>query len=224
MRGRGRGEDLIPYPINLNLKGARCLVVGGGKVAERKVDGLIYCSARVTVVSPTLTPKLERYAKKGKLVHFARAYKPEDLEGNLLVFAATDDHCINEQIAREARESGILVNSSSGTHHSTFSCPSVLRREDIVITVSTSGKAPWVAKKVIEEIDRWLGEEYLLMAKIIGEVRRLYPVGHPKRRVAIRDLIGSRLIELLREGKFDRADEELTKTLGLTLKDLGVEV
>jgi precorrin-2 dehydrogenase/sirohydrochlorin ferrochelatase len=193
-------------------------------VAERKVEGLLHCSACVTVVSPTLTPKLERYAIRGELVHFARAYKTEDLEGNLLVFAATNDSSTNNQIVHEARKRGILVNSASSAQLSTFSCPSVLRRGDIVITASTSGKAPWVAKKVKEEIDKSLGVEYELMANIIGEVRRLYPPGHSKRRDAIRRITRSRLLELLREGEFDRAEEELAKTTGLTLKDLGIRV
>jgi siroheme synthase, N-terminal domain len=106
------------YPLNLDLRKKKCIVVGGGRVAERKVLGLIECKADVTVISPTLTPKLQQLSDKGKISYIQRSYKSGDLElperdrsgGAHLVIASTDNHKVNREIAEEAKELGILVN------------------------------------------------------------------------------------------------------------------
>jgi precorrin-2 dehydrogenase / sirohydrochlorin ferrochelatase len=132
------------YPLVLDLKGRRCVVVGGGTVAERKVDGLLAAAAEVTVVSPKLSDKLEARAARG------------DLAGAALAFVATGDTRLAAAIAREGRSQGVWVNAADDPEHCDFFLPSVLRRGPLLVAVATGGGSPALARAVREEIERLL--------------------------------------------------------------------
>ena len=120
------GPVSVPYPIFLDLVDRPCLVVGGGPVAETKVRGLLAAGARVTVVSPTLTPALAALAAEGHLTHQAREYAPGDLAGAALAFAATGDRAVSRAIRSEGRARGVWVNAADDAEHCDFLLPAVL--------------------------------------------------------------------------------------------------
>jgi siroheme synthase-like protein len=160
------------YPIYLDLADRPCVVIGGGSVAERKVQGLLAAGAAVTVVAPTLTHGLEALAAGGRICHVAREYARGDLDGHRLAFAATDDGAVNAAVAREGGERGVWVNAADDPVHCDFILPAVLRRGPLVVAVATGGASPAVAALVRDELDRRLGPEYALLGEVAAEVRR----------------------------------------------------
>ncbi len=160
------------YPIFLNLAGRRCLVVGGGPVAERKIDGLVRAGAGVTVVSPALTPALERLAQEKKIAHEKRNYHSGDLSGYQLVFSATDSSDLNRAICAEARERGVWINTADDPAHCDFILPSVLRRGELAVAVATGGASPALSRAIREELEGDFTEDYAILSEIVAEVRR----------------------------------------------------
>ena len=134
------------YPIFLNIRGKRCVVVGGGPVALRKVNILLEHEANVEVISPELCPELSQLAKSRAIQVLQRNYNGGDLQGVFIAIAATDDGEINNKVAEEARAKGVLVNVVDDLEHSDFIVPSQFRRGDIAIAVSTAGKSPALAR------------------------------------------------------------------------------
>jgi len=130
------------YPINLNIKGKRCVVIGGGRVAERKVKNLLHCGARVRVVSPDLTKQLSKWVSQGRIDYIQREYQTSHLKRAFLVYAATSNRKVNAEIARDAAEQRLLVNVADAARESTFILPAVLRKRGVSIAVSTNGLSP----------------------------------------------------------------------------------
>ena len=205
------------YPVNLNLNQKKCLVVGGGKVAERKVKSLLRCGARVFVVSPTLSAWLEEAVKEGKVTAVRRNYTTTDLENTFLVIGATDDHEINDKVAEECSERNILVNIVDQTAKCNFIVPAVIRQGSLSISVSTAGKSPMLARRVREEMEQFFGPEYSefldLMANIREHVMKNVP-GEEQRRDIYHRLVYSDIIELLRDGQHEKVKERITHVLG----------
>lgn len=160
------------YPIALDLRGRRVLVVGGGLVAERKVQGLLAAGAAVTVVSPTLTDGLMTLVSEDRVRHAAHAWHPFDLSGFTLVFAATDDRAVNALVAGEGRRQGVWVNAADDPSHCDFILPAVVRRGDLVVAVTTGGRSPTLARLVREELETYLSDDYAALIEVVGEVRR----------------------------------------------------
>ncbi len=159
------------YPVFLDITGRNCIVVGGGKVALRKVRVLLEHGAQVRVVSSVLCTELSHLAEEGVIRAALRDYKPDDLKGTFIAVAATSENEINEEVAREARKKGILVNVVDDPKHSDFIVPSYLRREDVVIAVSTGGRSPALARKIRTELEKRFGTEYATLAQLLDEVR-----------------------------------------------------
>jgi precorrin-2 dehydrogenase / sirohydrochlorin ferrochelatase len=159
------------YPLCLDISGKRCVVVGGGSVAERKVRRLLACSASVEVVAMTLTHDLADWKGEGKIVHLAVEYKDSCLAGASLVIGATDNRTVNGRIAQDARARGIPVNIVDDPTRCDFILPSVVERGDLLIAVSTGGKSPALARKLREELEEAYGPEYAVLIKILGELR-----------------------------------------------------
>jgi siroheme synthase-like protein len=159
------------YPILLNIQGKRCLVVGGGEVALRKVQTLLEHSVTIEIVSPAFCPELNQLVKEGAVRSIQRDYKTEDLNNALLVIAATDDTKVNAKVAADARKKGILVNVVDKPDISDFIVPSYFRRGDVIVAVSTSGKSPALSRKIRIELERSLKAEYARLAVIANEVR-----------------------------------------------------
>jgi precorrin-2 dehydrogenase/sirohydrochlorin ferrochelatase len=149
-------ENAVLYPIFMDVSGSRCVVVGGGGVASRKVRGLLESGARVVVVSPEVSPEIE--AMDVTVEH--RSYKPGDLAGAALAFAATDRREVNAAVAREAKENGIPVNVVDRPAEGDFALPSVLRRGGLQVAVSTGGASPTLARKIRAAMEPSFGAEW----------------------------------------------------------------
>jgi precorrin-2 dehydrogenase/sirohydrochlorin ferrochelatase len=144
------------YPINLNIKGRLCVVIGGGRVAERKVKNLLRCGGRVKVVSPDLTVLLSKWVSQGKMDYARSEYRTSHLKGAFLVYAATSDRKVNAEIARDAARRRLLVNVADSTAESTFILPAVLRKREISIAVSTNGLSPAKSVRIRDRIKEFI--------------------------------------------------------------------
>ena len=141
------------YPVFLDLSARSCVVIGGGPIAEGKIQMLLECGANITMISPTVTSKIRDLAKTGTIQLEEREYKEGDLNQAYLVIAATDDNNVNQTIAREAEQQNLLLNVADVTHLCNFIAPAVVRRGDVTVAISTSGTSPALARKLREEIE-----------------------------------------------------------------------
>ena len=196
------------FPVNLNLRDRKCLVVGGGRVAERKVKSLLQCGAEIWVVSPELTGELEKLAVERAINFISRHYAAEDLEGCFLVISAADDREVNSRVADDCFARNTPVNVVDDPARCSFTVPSVLRRGSLGIAVSTEGKSPLLARKVREELENLFGSEYAEFLELMGEVRsrviKDVPNGETRRRI-FECLINSDILELIKKSKELRA-------------------
>ena len=142
------------YPIFLKLKNKACLVIGGGDVAFRKTANLVKSGALVSVIAPEITDKFNRFIKNKKIRHINRKYINGDLKDYYLVIAATNSSKINKEIYEESLKENILINCVDDPENSSFYVPSVAKEGDLQIAISTSGKAPLLAKKIREIIEK----------------------------------------------------------------------
>ena len=159
------------YPVFLNIRGKRCVVVGGGQVALRKVSALLEHGAKVEVISPALCPELAQLADDGEITALCREYGRGDLKGAFVAIAATDDSETNLKVAEEARLNAVLVNVVDDAKNSNFILPSYVRRGDVTIAVSTAGKSPALARKIRTRLEKDFGDEYASLALLLDEVR-----------------------------------------------------
>ena len=160
------------YPVMLDLAGRLCLVVGGGPVAERKIDGLLAADARVTVVSPSLTPALLALAAEARLHWRPREYLAGDAAGFALVMVAASDASVSEAIAAECRTRGVWINCADDPARCDFILPAVFRRGALTVAVSTGGVSPTMARLVREELEARLPDDLALLTDVMGDVRR----------------------------------------------------
>jgi precorrin-2 dehydrogenase / sirohydrochlorin ferrochelatase len=173
------------YPIFLDLRGRRCVVVGGGRVAERKVRTLLRAGARVHVISPDVTRRLAQLAAQKKINLTRRRYRPTDLDATAsartagasrarltLVFAATDNPETQKAVCRDAEHFGVMVNSADGAPDSDFIVPASFAQGDLQVAVSTSGASPALARQLRRQLQRTLGREYRAYLRFLRDVRR----------------------------------------------------
>jgi len=160
------------YPVFLDLKGKRCMVVGGGSVAERKVRTLLECQASITVISAKLSTGLQQLAEEGTIQVIRRNYRDGDLDDAFLVIAATDDATVNAAVADQGGKQPTLINVVDDPKASIFIVPSVVRRGDITIAIGTAGKSPALARKIRTNLEAALPPEYASLASIVSEVRQ----------------------------------------------------
>jgi precorrin-2 dehydrogenase/sirohydrochlorin ferrochelatase len=161
----------VYYPAFLDLRGRRCLVVGGGAVAERKVGALLDAGARVVIVSPTLTTSLGALAAERDLEHRARRFRRHDTRGCALVVAATGVVTVDDAVVAAARRAHALVNVVDRRAACDFILPSVLRRGDLQIAVSTGGKSPALAREIRRRLEAEIGDDYGELVARVGRVR-----------------------------------------------------
>ena len=159
------------YPIFLDISGKKCVVVGGGQVAWRKVKSLLDDNAVVDVISPVVCAEIQTLADSGKIGLRQKAYQTGDLKGAVLAIAATDEAETNLGVSAEARQNSILVNVVDDAAKSDFILPSILQRGDLTIAVSTAGKSPALARKIRTRLESEFGPEYSDLALMINEVR-----------------------------------------------------
>jgi precorrin-2 dehydrogenase/sirohydrochlorin ferrochelatase len=161
-----------PYAAFLRLAGRRCVVVGGGAVAERKVGTLVDCGANVVVIAPTATDRIVQAASERRLVLARRPYRAGDLDGAFLAVAATDERAVNAQVVAYARALGILVNSVDEREPGDLIVPATVQRGDVVVAVSTGGRSPSFARYLREELEAWLTPERVELFELLADVRR----------------------------------------------------
>jgi precorrin-2 dehydrogenase len=205
------------YPIHLDIQNTNCLVVGGGGVGTRKVFTLLNCGAKVTVVSPDISEQLRELAVSPSLTLKQRPYQSGDLEGMFLVIGATDDETLNRQISTDAKQRGLLCNIADRPAICNFILPSIVQRDDLIFTISTSGRSPALAKKLRQSLEALFGEEYGVFLKLMGGIRKkLLSRSHePEAHKPIfEQLINSDLIALIREKKTKDIDALLFNVLG----------
>jgi precorrin-2 dehydrogenase/sirohydrochlorin ferrochelatase len=205
------------YPVHLDIKNRNCLIVGGGAVGTRKVNTLLECGAHVTVVSPDPTSQLTRLASEESITLKTRAYRSDDLSGMFLVIGATDDETLNLQISKDAERAHILCNIVDRPEVCNFILPSIVRRGDLVITISTSGKSPALAKNLRQKLETQFGREYADFLLLMGAIRqKLLSQSHePEAHKALfNQLIDSDLIQLMQAGKTAEINSLLYKILG----------
>lgn len=159
------------YPMFLNVSGKRCVVVGGGRVALRKVRALLEHGASIEVISPDLCLELMEMAEKGQIRTSRRNYRPGDLQNAFIAIAATNNSDMNRRIAEEARSQTVLVNVADDLDSSDFIVPSYTHRGGVTIAVTTAGKSPALARKIRTRLEQELGDEYASLVHLIGEVR-----------------------------------------------------
>ncbi|MBI3826284.1 MAG: bifunctional precorrin-2 dehydrogenase/sirohydrochlorin ferrochelatase [Candidatus Rokubacteria bacterium] len=203
------------FPLFADLSGRACLVVGGGPVAERKVDGLLAAGAVVTVVSPRLTRRLARAVARARVRHLRRRYRRGDVAGATLAFAATGDPRVDGAVAAEGRRRGVWVNVADVPARCDFILPSILRRGALTVAVSTGGASPAVARAVREQLERSLTPAHGALVEIAGEVRRVLRArgrrpGAARWRGALPEAR-----RLLAGGRRDEARRRLARRLGL---------
>jgi len=210
-------EENNYYPVFLSVKDRKCVVVGGGEVALRKVEVLLGYGAEVKVISPCICPELAELGSQNSIRVIDRKYQAGDLEDTFVAIAATDDNGINQMVASEARQNSVLINAVDDAEKSDFIVPSYLRRGDITIAVSTGGRSPALARKLRLRLESEFGDEYALLANIIGDVRDELK----KKRIKIdaeiwqQALDLDRLIGLLKKGDVEKARTVLLDNLGL---------
>lgn len=214
-------EGSLPadYPVNLKLVGRKCLVVGGGQVAERKVAALLEAGADVFLIGPELSPQLAKWAAVGRLRHEAADFRDEAVTGCLLVFCATSSPAMNRRVAAVAKAAGILVNVADSPDLCDFTLPARLQRGDFTLAVSTHGSSPALARDLRDELAGWLGEEYGVYLAIVGRIRREWQKcsdDSAERCRRWREARGFDLaaLELLRQGKIKEAEDRIRHVVG----------
>ena len=196
------------YPINLDLRGRKTVVVGGGSVAERKVSSLLEYGAQVTVVSPALTARLSEMAAAGLIQHTEGVYAPSALDGAFLVIAATDDREVNRAVYIESENRRIPVNVVDDPELCTFFASAVVRRGELTISVSTSGKGPALAQMIRNELECRYGPEYGELADLLGDLRDEVKARYStmsERKAAYVRVLESEALLLLSQGKREEA-------------------
>jgi len=173
------------FPIFLKLEGRACLVVGAGTIAAPKIASLLRAGGVVTVVAPRANAAIAAQAEAGEVAWRRREFAPGDLDGMFLVIAATDLQPVNHVVAKEARARGILLNSVDDPPDCDFFYPSVVRRGDLQIAISTAGKSPTLAQRLREEIDSLLPEDTGAWLDRLGEMRlrmlAAFPLGEDRK-------------------------------------------
>lgn len=205
------------YPVFLELEGKKALVVGGGRVAQRKIETLLEHGALVNVVAVELNRPIAAMVEKGLIQYLGQDFSENHLEHIFLVIAATNDISLNRHISEKAQQKGLLVNAVDQPSECNFIVPSVLRRGDLVVAVSTSGKSPAFARKVREDLEAHFGEEFASFLTLMGNLRELVlsrGFSQEQNKVLFEKLIASPLLVSIRNNDWDRAASIVSDVLG----------
>jgi precorrin-2 dehydrogenase/sirohydrochlorin ferrochelatase len=205
------------YPVFLNIRGKRCVVVGGGTVAERKVKGLLIEKAEVTVISPKATTGIAELAADGQCVWLRENYTASALNGAFLVFAATDSPLVQQQVSNDADSRGIPVNIVDSPELCTFHVPATVRRGDLTLAVSTAGKSPAVAAMVRRHLEDQYGPEYDRLLRLMGELRQsVIAAGNTsvERKILFQKILHDDILHWIETGQWEKMRSHLHKVLG----------
>ncbi|SHK75362.1 precorrin-2 dehydrogenase / sirohydrochlorin ferrochelatase [Selenomonas ruminantium] len=205
---------MVLYPLNLNLAGKACVVIGGGQVAGRKVRDLLAAGARVTVIAPALTEGLQKLVAAGQVVWQNSVFHPGMLLPlrPLLVFVTSSDKEANHLAIAEAKEMGALVNAAAAPEQTDFSVPSKVARGDFLLTISTGGGSPAFAKLLRERLENEYPDcfgEFLARLNVLRQEVKGRPGGSREHERLWRQALTQDVIDLVRAGHLDQAEEEV---------------
>lgn len=192
------------------------MVVGGGEVALRKVQGLLSAGARVRVISPEVEEELAVLAGAGRIDWQRKTYAPEDIAKSLLVFAATDDRVAQQQICRQAARSGQLVNVADDPACCDFQVPATFRRGDLTIAIATGGKSPAVAAMIRGRLEEEFGPEYVVLLNLMAMVRQVVAgsLSQEERKKIYKKILHDDIVKWIRRGEIDVLRTHLQSVLG----------
>jgi siroheme synthase-like protein len=211
-------RSLLGYPVNLLVSGRRCVVVGAGRVAARKVDGLLAAGADVHVVAPRLHAEVQAWRDEGRVTVAERAFEPADLDGAWLATAATDDPAANHAVFEAGEARGVWVNAADDPDNCSFTLMSVIRRGDLVVTVGTGGRSPALAAWLKERINAELGPEYETLVELLSDAREAMRAdGRSTEDADWKRALDSGMLDLVRAGRVDDAKELLRSCLSSSL-------
>jgi precorrin-2 dehydrogenase/sirohydrochlorin ferrochelatase len=205
------------YPVNLDIKGRQCLVVGGGAVASRKAKTLMDCEAIVSVVSPEFSEALKNLEQTSGITLIQRPYQTSDLNDKFLVIGATNDEKLNRRINADAEQRNMLCNIADVPDICNFILPAIIRRGDLCLAISTSGKSPAFAKKLRKDLEKTFGDEYSLFLTLMGEIRKKLlaeehaPEAH---KPIFEKLIRHNLPEMIKNNEKEQINQVLFDVLG----------
>ena len=207
------------YPVSLNLQNRLCLVVGGGRVAERKTKALLNAGANVRLISPDATPNLQALAADGSLDWRQAAYAPggtETLDGVFLVMACTDNRAVNAEVVSEAAARQLLILCADDPDAGNFVSAAQITRGDLVLTVSTGGGSPTLAVVLREHLEAEFGPEWAKLVEMIGKQRDIVktnPTEAARKEVIRRVLDDPKVHQLLRDGNLLEAETRIRACL-----------
>ena len=211
------------YPINLDLKDKKCIVIGGGEVAQRKVETLLEVGAVVWVISPQVTDKLHHLANQAVISCYQRDYHTGDLHGAFMAIGATDNQQVNRQVARDAAAANILVNIVDQPLLCNYIVPASVIRGELVISISTGGNSPALSRHIRQQLERQFGPEYEILVDLLGKVREqvlAQVADESKRRAIFHQLadIHPDLLKFIRTQDWDNLKARLRQILGFEVE------
>jgi precorrin-2 dehydrogenase/sirohydrochlorin ferrochelatase len=201
------------YPILLDLEGKTALVVGAGRVAQRKIEALMQCGAKIHIVGKRLTGKLNELVEGGRARRIGDAFEEAHLEGAFVVIAATDDPAVNHHISVRARKKGLLVNAVDQPSDCNFIVPSVVRRGDLLIAISTSGKSPALARHIRERMETQFGEGYTTFLVLMGRLRKRVlskRFSQEENRRIFHEIVGSDILQAMARDDWEEVESILS--------------
>lgn len=204
------------FPIVVNLEGCSCLVVGGGTVALRKVKNLLECGAAITVVSPSFCEEMVLLGQEEKVTLIPRKFEDHDVDGHMLVFAATSDQAVNQRIYELCRENRILVNTVDDPDRCNFFVPATMRRGALTVAINTEGRSPLLARRLRMEMEDRFGPEYADYLELLGDaravVKRTFDLESTRKEVFAK-ILDIPVLSLLQQGKKEEARERIMECI-----------
>lgn len=204
------------FPAFLDLRNQKCVVIGGGRVAQRKIGALWQAKADLTVISPHFTDDFERWLAKRPIEVVQRCYQPGDLQGAFLAIAATDEEATNQMVAEEAQRRGVLLNVVDKPDSCTFITPATVRRGPLHLAISTSGTSPMMAKKIRQQLEEQFSPAYGRFLRLLDEVRPkvLQDIPDADRRRELFDrLTQPRVLDWIKRGRTEKAKRWMDETI-----------
>lgn len=210
--------SLVGYPVNMIVSGRRCVVVGAGRIAARKIDALLAAGAEVHVVATRLGDQVRAWRDDRRVTVDERGFEPADLDDSWLATAATDDPGVNRMVFEAGAERRVWVNSADDPDNCSFTLMSVIRRGDLVVTIGTGGRSPALAAWLKERITAELGPEYETLLELLSEAREsMRADGRSTEDADWKRALDSGMLDLIRAGRMSEAKELLRSCLSSSL-------
>jgi len=219
------------YPVFLNLEGKTAVVVGGGRVAQRKIETLLRYGALISLISSRLTDKLNELVEIGSVRYLGTDFQDKHLDEAFLVIAATDDKELNRHISKMARRRRLLVNVVDQPPDCNFILPSIVERGHLLIAISTAGRSPTLAKKIRKELESRFGSEYATFLLLMGQLRKevlAKGFSQDKNNLIFYEIVNSGILDALREGDWKEVVSTLRRILPrdmeTTIEDISTDI